>query len=86
MRALKLTPWNILWLLAAALYFLVPLYATAEFSLETGRGQYGFDAYRTIWSDSAFGSSFWFSRKLSVETVAISTVLMADMAISPARA
>lgn len=76
MRALKLTPWNIFWLLAAALYFLVPLYATAEFSLETGRGQYGFDAYRTILSDSAFWSSFWFSFKLAVETVAISTVLM----------
>ncbi|GAC1445876.1 MAG: ABC transporter permease [Chloroflexota bacterium] len=76
MKSLRLTPWNIFWLVLAALYFLVPLYATAEFSLETGRHQYGFDSYRVILHDSAFWTSFWFSVKLAVETVVIGTLLM----------
>jgi putative spermidine/putrescine transport system permease protein len=75
-KASRLTPWNILWLLLAVLYFVVPLWGTLEFSLETGPGKYGFDAYRHILNDPQFKDSFFFSLKLAVATVAVSTILM----------
>jgi putative spermidine/putrescine transport system permease protein len=76
MRSLRLTPANIVWLVLAALYFLVPLYGSAEFSLEVGRGKYGFDAYRVILQDPAFRDSFVLSLELAIATVAISIALM----------
>ncbi len=76
MRSLRLTPANIVWLVLAALYFLVPLYGSAEFSLEEGHGKYGFDAYRVILQDPAFRDSFVLSLELAIATVAISIVLM----------
>lgn len=75
-RAARLTPWNILWLLLAGLYFLVPLIAAAEFSLETGPGKYGFDAYQVILQDPSFGDSFAYSLKLAVITTMAIMVLM----------
>lgn len=71
-----LSLWNIFWLVLAALYFLVPLYGSAEFSLETGPGKYGFDAYKTILQDPAFGSSFLLSLELALATVVVGTLLM----------
>jgi putative spermidine/putrescine transport system permease protein len=68
--------WNVFWLVLAALFFLLPLYATAQFSLQTGPGKYGFDAYRTILNDPAFKDSFLLSFKLAIATVVISTILM----------
>jgi putative spermidine/putrescine transport system permease protein len=68
--------WNVFWLVLAALFFLLPLYATAQFSLQTVPGKYGFDAYRTILNDPAFKDSFLLSFKLAVATVVISTILM----------
>lgn len=65
-----------MWLLLAALYFLVPLYGTVEYSLEDGPGKYGFDAYRTILNDPGFADSFFFSFKLAVATVIIGTILL----------
>ena len=44
MKAARLSLWNVIWLLLAALYFIVPLVAAAAFSLETGPSKYGFDA------------------------------------------
>jgi len=76
MKRSRLSPWNILWLVLAAVYFLVPLYGSLEFSLETGPGQYGFDAYRTILHDPQFRNSFLLSLRLAIFTVIISTVLM----------
>ena len=68
--------WTIFWLVMAGLYFLVPLYSTLEFSLETGRHQYGLKWYGQIFADPAFRSSFLFSLRLSVETVIIGLLLM----------
>jgi putative spermidine/putrescine transport system permease protein len=68
--------WTWFWLVMAALYFLVPLYSTLEFSLETGQHQYGLKWYGQIFADPAFRSSFLFSLRLSVETVIIGLLLM----------
>ena len=38
----------------SASYFIVPLIATFEFSLRMRRGEYSFDAYRSVFSDERF--------------------------------
>jgi putative spermidine/putrescine transport system permease protein len=76
MKTTRLTPWNIFWLLFAVVYFFLPLYGTAEFSLETGPGNYGFKHYLEILQDPAFKDSFILSLKLAIVTVAIGIVLM----------
>lgn len=76
MKIARLSPWNIIWLILAALYFVVPLYGSLEFSLETGPGKYGFDAYQVILKDPQFKDSFLFSLQLAVATVVLSLILM----------
>ena len=66
MKRGRFTLWDVLWLVLAAVYFLVPLFGTAEFSLETGPGRHGLDAYRTIFKDPQFSSTFVFSFQLAV--------------------
>jgi putative spermidine/putrescine transport system permease protein len=73
--------WNIFWLALAAIYFLLPLYGTAEFSLETAAGKYGFDAYKHVIQDTNlqetdFKDTFPLSLKLALATVLLSTFLM----------
>ncbi len=68
--------WTWFWLIMAALYFLVPLYSTLQFSLETGAHSYGFKWYGTIFADPMFRSSFLFSLRLAIETVIIGLLLM----------
>lgn len=75
-RRLRPSPWAIFWMVLAALYFLVPLYSMAEFSLQTGAHQYGFKWYAQIFADPQFRSSFLLSLRLAVETMVISLVLM----------
>jgi len=64
------------WLVLAfgAAYFLVPLAATAEFSLRDGGG-YGVSAYAEILRDPQFRDTLWLSFRLALETIAISLVL-----------
>src|SRR6185437_6370891 len=81
MKKARLSPWDIAWLVFAALYFLIPLYGTAEFSLETGVGKYGIDAYQHVIGDTSlqqidFKDTFPLSLKLAVATVILSIVLM----------
>lgn len=75
-RRLRLSPWNLIWLILAGLYFVVPLYGTAEFSLETTPGHHGFDAYQAVLQQSQFWSMFSLSLEIAVGTVVISLVLM----------
>jgi putative spermidine/putrescine transport system permease protein len=76
MRLWRLSLWNIFWLLFAVLYFFVPLWGTVEFSLETGSGKYGFDAYRSVLQDPSLKDSFILSLKLLFATITLSTALM----------
>lgn len=75
-----LSAWRIFWLLLGAAYFIVPLVATAEFSLRAGGGRYDFSAYREILADPQFRQSFWLSFTLAVETIAIAFVLLVPTA------
>jgi putative spermidine/putrescine transport system permease protein len=76
MKRRSFTAWDIFWLVLAALYFLVPLVGTAQFSLQTGPTTYGFATYAKTLQDPAFQDTFFFSFKLAVATVLISIVLM----------
>ena len=62
------------WLFIGAAYFLIPLAATAEFSLEEYPG-YGLSSYRQILSDPAFRDTLWLSFKLAVATIVVSLAL-----------
>ncbi|HZS87833.1 MAG TPA: ABC transporter permease subunit [Chloroflexota bacterium] len=76
MKRGRFTLWDVFWLLFAAVYFLVPLYGSAEFSLETGPHSHGFDAYGQVLRDPAFQDSFLLSLELSIATVVLSMILM----------
>ena len=72
----RLSFWSWFWLAAAALYLLVPLYSTLQFSLQTGAHRYGLHWYGYIIRQTQFQHSFVLSLRLAVETVVISLVLM----------
>src|SRR5579871_4037806 len=76
MRRRRLNPWDLFWLFLAAIYFVVPLYGTAEFSLETGPGKHGFDAYRSILGQQDFRDTFTLSLEIAIATMLISLTLM----------
>lgn len=63
-----------IWLVLGGLYFLIPLAATAEFSLKEVDG-YGFSAYQTIFEDPAFRETFLRSLWLAIAAVTVSLVL-----------
>ncbi|MFZ0170060.1 MAG: ABC transporter permease subunit [Acidimicrobiales bacterium] len=69
--------WHVLWLVLAAIFFLLPIYSVVRFSLEgILPGQGIFHWYQTVFDDPNFRSSFWLSVQISLETVAVSLVLM----------
>lgn len=68
--------WAWFWLVVAALYLLVPLYSTLQFSLQAGAHRYGLDWYSYILRQAQFRESFLLSFRLAIETVIISLVLM----------
>jgi putative spermidine/putrescine transport system permease protein len=75
-RKRRLPAWSWLWLMLAAVYLLVPLYATLQFSLQVGQNTYGFGWYTHVLRDPAFRHSFILSFRLAIETILISLVLM----------
>lgn len=63
-----------------AIYFLVPLIATFEFSLRMKRGVYSFEAYRIVLSDPNFQSSFLYSVVIAILTILVGIVLVVPTA------
>jgi putative spermidine/putrescine transport system permease protein len=63
-----------------AIYFLVPLIGTFEFSLRMRRGEYSFDAYRVVFSDPAFQATFAYSAVLGLLTIVFGTLLVVPTA------
>ena len=56
MKAARVAPW--VFVTVGAIYFIVPLLATFEFSLRKRRGTYSFDAYQAVFADHRFVESF----------------------------
>jgi putative spermidine/putrescine transport system permease protein len=78
MKHSRLGPW--IAIAIGALYFLVPLIGTFEFSLRMRRGEYSFDAYRIVFADPRFQSSFLYSTVLAVATIVIGVLLVVPTA------
>lgn len=78
MKKQRFWPWLII--ILGAIYFLMPLFATFEFSLRARRGQYSFDAYGNVLGDTQFRDSFIFSVVLALATIAASLLLIVPTA------
>ena len=78
MKPARLQPWLVITI--AALYFLLPLIATFEFSLRMKRGEYSFEAYRVVFGDTRFQAAFLYSTLLAVCTIVIGILLVVPTA------
>lgn len=67
-------------IILGALYFLLPLIATFEFSLRLKRGEYSFEAYRIVLSDPVFQTAFLYSIVLALVTIAIGILIVVPTA------
>jgi putative spermidine/putrescine transport system permease protein len=70
------------WLAIAtgSLYFLLPLFATFEFSLRMRREAYSVEAYRVVLTDPGFQSAFAYSVLMALLTVVASIALVVPTA------
>lgn len=66
--------------LIGAIYFLVPLIGTFEFSLRMRRGEYSFDAYRVVFTDPNFQATFGYSILLAIMTIIFGILLVVPTA------
>ncbi len=72
--------WSWLWLLLGALYFLLPLYGTFDFSLRATRGTLSLTAYTNALTDPEFLRTFTFSLRMAVITIVASILLIVPTA------
>jgi putative spermidine/putrescine transport system permease protein len=63
-----------------ASYFLIPLLATFEFSLRMRRGEYSFEAYRVVFGDPQFQTTFSYSIVMAITTIVVGVLLVAPTA------
>ncbi len=78
MKTSRLGPWILVAL--GALYFLLPLVATFEFSLRMVRGAYSWRAYEVIFGDPNFRATFTFSALAALATIALGACLVVPTA------
>ncbi|MEX6505696.1 ABC transporter permease [Jiella sp. M17.18] len=64
----------------AALYFVLPLIATLNFSLSMLRGVWSFEAYRVVFHDERFRSTFTFSVVAALCTIVLGALLIVPTA------
>ncbi|MBK3746059.1 ABC transporter permease subunit, partial [Paraburkholderia aspalathi] len=63
-----------------AIYFVVPLIGTFEFSLRMRKGVYSFDAYRVVLADPNFQATFGYSIFQAIMTILFGIVLVVPTA------
>jgi putative spermidine/putrescine transport system permease protein len=78
MKSPRLVPW--IALVLGGLYFLVPLFATFEFSLSKRRDAYSLDAYAALLDDPRFLASFGYSTLVALATIAVGILLVVPTA------
>jgi putative spermidine/putrescine transport system permease protein len=74
------TFWSWLWVAIGALYFIVPLIATFDFSLRAKKGVLSFLAYERVFKDPAFWKTFTFSIEMAFFTIIFSILLVVPTA------
>ncbi|HNB52864.1 MAG TPA: ABC transporter permease subunit [Anaerolineales bacterium] len=67
--------WSWFWFILGAIYFILPLYATLDFSLQMKRDTLSFLAYQKAFADPEFLKTFMFSNVLALSTIAVSIAL-----------
>ena len=72
--------WSWAALSLGALYFLLPLIGTIEFSLRMRRGEYSLDAYRSVLSDPAFRQTFGYSVVMAALTILLGVLIVVPTA------
>lgn len=78
MKTSRIGPW--IAILLGAIYFIVPLVATFEFSLRKRRGEYSFDAYEWVFADRRFLESFSYSTIVALVTILVGILLVVPAA------
>ncbi len=78
MKRSRLGPW--IAMAIGAIYFLVPLIGTFEFSLRMRRGEYSFDAYRIVLADPQFQATFTYSTCLALASIVVGVLLVVPTA------
>ena len=73
-------PWAWTVIAAAAVFFLLPLVATFEFSLRVRREAYSLDSYATVLSDPNFHASFLYSAVLALATIVLGALIVVPTA------
>ena len=72
--------WSWLWFIIGTLYFILPLYATLDFSLRMERDTIGLKAYSAAFADPKFVETFVRSNVLAVVTIIVSILLIVPTA------
>lgn len=72
--------WSWIWLAVGAVYFLLPLWATLQFSLKAKRGTTSLLAYRNVLNSPRFVESFAFSFRIALATIVVSVLLIVPTA------
>ena len=72
--------WSWAALILGALYFLLPLIGTVEFSLRMRRGEYSLVAYRSVLSDPAFRQTFGYSVMMALLTIVLGVLIVVPTA------
>lgn len=67
--------WSWFWFILGAIYFILPLYATLDFSLQMKRDTLSFLAYEKAFADPEFLETFLFSNVLALSTIIVSIAL-----------
>jgi putative spermidine/putrescine transport system permease protein len=78
MKRNRLGSWLVI--LFGALYFLIPLLGTFEFSLRYLRGVYSLAAYRIVLGDPRFSATLTYSTVLALATIVVGVVLVVPTA------
>jgi len=72
--------WSWLWIIIGTIYFVLPLYATFDFSLKARKGVLSFLSYQNIFNDPNFWSTIEFSLIIAVFTIIVSILLVVPTA------
>lgn len=78
-RLRRFPVWSWIWFIVGALYFVLPLIATFEFSLSWDP-DVPFKAYQRAFEDNDFWETFMFSNVLALATIVISIILIVPTA------
>jgi putative spermidine/putrescine transport system permease protein len=68
--------WSWLWVILGALYFLLPLIGTLNFSLRARRAVLSLDAYQSVFTEPRFYQTFTFSLEMAILTIIVSLLLI----------